>query len=615
MNAPAKPAQLETADFKLIPLDQLVPSPTNPRTRRGLDEASLGELAQNILAVGGVAQPILIRKMSEAQKKESWPFPTPGKAEAKQGDRFEIVCGERRYHASKRAGLTQIPAMLRELTDIQVLQIQLAENVQREDLDEMEEAEGYEKLMQEKDSDGKPYTAERIAEFMGVSRATIYARLKLLALCPDARDAFYDDKLEASTALLIARISPDKIQMEALKEILRQEMSYRQARDHIQRNYMLELKQAIFDIKDAVLVKKSGACTDCPKRTGNQPGLFDDVKSKDVCTDPVCFGMKKAAHFLIVRNKAEVEGAKIISGKKAQKILPSNYSQDHYLGEHGFARPSAPIPNDPKGRTWEQALKQTKLLDAKDGKKPPIQQTLIENPHNKGEIIQAISINEAAKALREQGYEVTLRSQSGKPVKTEKEKAEDAKLKAKTKAENLYRARLVETIHAKADHDLYGDTPQLRPEVFRLLAKEIFDQSKAYAAKNKLAEAALGEKATEMGSREITAAYPEHLDTLSPQQCMLIMIDLIMAKEEKAEDWQVKNNEVPDILLALAAMHEIDAAAIKAQAEQEIKAEAEAKKKDKKPAAAPAKKAKAPEPAPVRKSGGWPFPTPGIATS
>jgi ParB/RepB/Spo0J family partition protein len=577
MNAPHPIATTQAADGILIDaqLGQLVASKTQPRVRKGFDEISLNELAASIRAVG-VAQPILIRKIEGKEP------------------RFEIVCGERRFRASKMAGIASIPAMLRTLTDWQVVQIQLIENVQREDLDELEEAEGYERLMKQKDDKGNPYTADRIAELMSVSRATIYARLKLLDLCQAAREHFYKGELDASRALLISRISPDKIQLEALKGILQQDMSYRKAHEYIQREFMLELKQAIFDIKDATLVKKSGSCADCPKRTGNQPELFGDVKSKDVCTDSVCFGIKKAAHFLIIRNKAEAEGAKVITGKEAQKILPYSYSQNHYMQENGYATPDTKIPNDPKGRTWEQALKQTKLLDAKDGKKA-VQPTIIENPHNKGEIIQAINIEQATKALREQGYEVTLRSQSSRPVKTEKEKEADAKLKAQIKAENIYRARLIETIHAKAEQDLCGNPPQLRPEVFRLLAKEIFDQSKAYAAKAKMVETQLGEKVSKQGSYESNKAFKKHMDTLSPQQCMLIMIDLIMFPEEKVEDYQVKNKDIPDTLLALAAMHEINAAAIKTQAEQEIKDAADAKKKAK-PATVkkPIEKAKAP---------------------
>ena len=619
MNAPVtnlKPQQT------FLPREKLVPSPTNPRKRKGLDVASLTQLAATMRPPLGILQPILVRKWDIGMQ-----LPR-GKVFEDMIDTYEIIAGERRWRAAEIAGLIEVPVIVRQLTDLEVMAIQLIENKQREDLDELEEAEGYEKWMKEKDAGGNPYTAQTIADAMGVSRSTIYSRMKLLYLCEKGRQALFDKKIDGSTALLIARASPENIQLEALQDITKQEMSYRQAHEHIRRNYMLELKEAIFDTKDAALLKKAGTCDGCPKRTGNQPDLFSDVKSKDVCTDPVCFAMKKAAHFLIIRNRAEAEGAKIISGAEAKKILP--YDNDYYLKENGYAKPNEKIPNDPKGRTWEQALKQNKLLDSKDGEKPRVMPAVIENPHEKGEIIQAFNMEQAAKALRESGYEVTLRgSDSGRPVKTEKEKAEAAKLKAQTRAENLFRSRLVQAIHSKAEEDLSGDTPQLRPEVFRLLAIEIFDQSKSYAAKDKLVAKHLGEAATKQGQWQANRDFKEHLQTLHPQTCMLIMIDLIIAPEEKAEDYQVKNKDQPDTLLALAAMHTIDAAALKKQAEQEIKEEVDAKKKAKAATAKPAKKAEKPAAkkpagkvkkaetasvfaaAPGRKAAEWPFPTPG----
>ncbi|OIR11003.1 chromosome-partitioning protein Spo0J [mine drainage metagenome] len=609
MNAPL---QLNTQlNAEIIDRTRLHPSPTNPRKRRGLDAESLNELAESIKSVG-IAQPILVRVSLQED----------GHGAFENRGNYEIIAGERRWRAAGIAGLDQVPCILLNIDDLEVLKIQLVENKQRKDLDELEEAEGYEKLLKEKTSDGKPYTVDMIAKAMGVSRGTIYARMKLLDLCEKARQALYDNQIDGSTALLIARISPEKIQLEALQDILRQEMSYRRAHDHIQRKFMLELKTAVFDIKDASLLKKAGTCDGCPKRTGNQPDLFSDVKSKDVCTDPVCFAMKKAAHFLIIRNKAEAEGAKIISGAEAKKILPSNYSPEYQLRQNGYATPDDKIPNDPKGRTWQQALKQTKLLETKDGEKPRLQPTIIENPHEKGEIIQAFNIEQAAKALREQGYEVSLRgTSSGKPVKTEKEKAEAEKLKAQIKAENLYRARLVQAIHTKAQEDLSGETPQLRPELFRLLAIEIFDQSKAYAAKTNLIATHLGEEGAKENTWEANKAFKKHLETLHPQTCLLIMIDLIMAPEEKAESWHVSNKHTPDTLLALATMHGIDSGSLKKQAELEIKEEIDAKKKAKAATAKPAKKAEKAKPTkpaqettpatkPARKAAEWPFPTP-----
>lgn len=283
--------------FGNIPLACVVPSKTNPRKR--FDEASLAELADSILR-NGLAQPILVR-----------PLPST----AGQIDRVEIVAGERRYRAAKIAGLDVIPAIVRELTDVQALELQIVENVQREDVHEIEEAEGYHRLMEE-----HGYTSDMLAEKVGKSRSYIYGRLKLCALVPLAREAFFEGKLNSSLALLIARIPVPELQEHATKEITTwnagESMSYRRAVEHIQERYMLDLDRARFDIKDAKLLKAAGACTTCDKRTGSHPLLFPDVGA-DVCTDPNCFAAKGRAQNQKIIDVARKQGIPVIEGDEA----------------------------------------------------------------------------------------------------------------------------------------------------------------------------------------------------------------------------------------------------------------------------------------------------------
>jgi hypothetical protein len=142
----------------------------------------------------------------------------------------------------------------------------------------------------------------------------VFARLKLCALCPEARKAFYAGELDASRALLIARIGHHDTQRKALKDVQGgryqgdEPMSYREAHQHILQTYMLQLKKAPFDTKDEQLLAKAGACGPCPKRTGNQADLFGDVKSADVCTDPKCFDDKRQAHFAKAAKELEAKG-------------------------------------------------------------------------------------------------------------------------------------------------------------------------------------------------------------------------------------------------------------------------------------------------------------------
>ena len=167
---------------------------------------------------------------------------------AKQAERFEIVAGERRWRASREAGLDTIPAIIRTLDDSQVLEIQLVENLHREGLHELEEAEGYEILMQQ-----HHYGIEQLCAKVGRSRAYVYARLKLLALDKKSREAFYDGKLTAATALLLARIPVPALQQEALKAITAtwngEPLPFKDAQRHIQDRYMTRLKDAPFDAK------------------------------------------------------------------------------------------------------------------------------------------------------------------------------------------------------------------------------------------------------------------------------------------------------------------------------------------------------------------------------
>lgn len=307
-----------------IPLTAIALSKSNPR--KSFDKAALAELAESIKR-HDVLQPILVRPNG--------------------GEKFEVVAGERRFRAAKDAGLTDIPATVRTLTDAEVLEIQVVENLQRADLHELEEAEGYEQLLKCAHADGKKYSVEEIAAKVGKSRSYVFARLKLTALCPEARKAFYAGELDASRALLIARIGHHDTQRQALKAIVEgrykgdEPMSYREAHQHILQNYMLALREAPFDTKDEKLLPKAGACGPCPKRTGNQADLFGDVKSADVCTDPKCFDDKRQAHYLVAARALEAKGNKVITGEAAKKAFPhwdsgSNYSREQLSG--GYQR-------------------------------------------------------------------------------------------------------------------------------------------------------------------------------------------------------------------------------------------------------------------------------------
>lgn len=298
--------------FALIPLAHIVASLTNPR--KTFNQERLAELAESIRA-SGVHQPVLLR-----------PLPGSRVADTAHHDprpQYELVSGERRVRASAMAEQDSVPAMIRALSDDQVLDIQLVENLQREDLTPLEEAEGYDHLMHAHEP---ALSADDVAQRIGKSRAYVYARLKLLNLCHEGREALRLGQIDASLALLIARIPSTKVQADALGNVFNPmtgaAMSVREASALIQRQYMLRLPEARFNPSDAALVPSAGSCSHCSKRTGADPDIFADVKGADVCTDPPCFRTKTEAHQAQQLQAAADSGATVITGREAQELMP-----------------------------------------------------------------------------------------------------------------------------------------------------------------------------------------------------------------------------------------------------------------------------------------------------
>jgi len=264
-----------------VPLSLLTPSSTNPRQH--FNEEDLNELAETIRK-SGVFQAILARPREQG---------------------LEIVFGERRYRASLLAGKETIPALVREMSDAEVLEAQLVENLQRRDVHPMEEAEGYKRLL----SLTEPtYTVEQIAAKVGKTPAYITTRLKLTDLCDEAAAAFYQDHIGVGHALLLAKLPPEQ-QKPALRACFKEVynggdkptrvlLPVRNLQFWIATNVLLILKDAPFNKRDAQLVPTAGSCADCPKRTGHNKLLFGDDLGKqgDQCTDPTCYQAKVEAH-------------------------------------------------------------------------------------------------------------------------------------------------------------------------------------------------------------------------------------------------------------------------------------------------------------------------------
>jgi len=311
----------EISEIVAVPLADIQASPFNPRQIH--NAAADAELAESVRQVG-VLEPVLLR-----------PLPLQPGEDPFSHEHYELVFGHRRWLAAQAAGLDSIPAMIRTLSDADSAQLQAIENLQREDLTAMDEARGYAAFIET-----HGVNKDQLAARIGKSRTHVYNRLKLAALVPDAAKALLDGKLSTSTAEQIARI-PAKHQVRALAVALETfphatTRSFRRVRDELLEKFTLDLKTAIFDTADAVLLELAGACTTCPKRSGQTPELYGDMierdeplykwgksqhGSADICTDPDCFAEKKKAHLANQRRALEVKGATVVAGSAAMAAV------------------------------------------------------------------------------------------------------------------------------------------------------------------------------------------------------------------------------------------------------------------------------------------------------
>lgn len=342
----------QTPDLRLIDLDSLYKSNTNPRKR--FPEASIEELATSIREKG-ILEPLIVRV----------------KTDLSHGNpAFEIVCGERRYRAAMRAGLTVAPCLVRELTDDEVLDIQIHENLHREDVHPMDEAYGYKFLRDKIGCD-----VSELAVRVGKSEAYVLNRLKLNDLVPEVQKDIEDGYLPIAHALEIAKFAPDsqlvilnegayKIQQTLEKgqwvnlPIKDTPKLLNEFRDWIAEKILWRLAKAPFDRKATNLRADGLACVQCPNRTGVNASLFDEdlaKKNNDSCLDPVCWKTKAEKHVQITRERLAHEACVDV---KEIPIVDTDHWRDHgeILGYENFTQ------IDPKSKGYTHAS--TKVCEA-----------------------------------------------------------------------------------------------------------------------------------------------------------------------------------------------------------------------------------------------------------
>ena len=192
---------VQQSAYRELPIYKVEPNPEQPR--REFDEVELQALADSI-SVHGVIQPITVREMPNGY--------------------YQIIAGERRWRASRLAGLSDVPVVVIEADDRKAMELALIENLQRQDLNVVEEALGYQALIEE-----YKLTQEEAAERVGKSRPAVANTLRLLTLCPEVLEMLKDGQLTAGHARAILSLKGDKKQQEAAKKIIALSLSVRQA--------------------------------------------------------------------------------------------------------------------------------------------------------------------------------------------------------------------------------------------------------------------------------------------------------------------------------------------------------------------------------------------------
>ena len=254
--AEVRPIAGRPRDFYLAPVEDLHPSAEQPR--QAFEEAQLEELAQSIRAEG-VIQPLVVRE--------------------REGGGFWLIAGERRWRAAQRAGLREVPVVVREATPAKAFELALVENVQRADLNPIEEALAYRRLCDE-----HGYTQEQLADRVGKDRATIANALRLLKLPPAVRILVQDGTLSMGHArALLGLEDPDAIAA-AARRVAARALSVRATEDFVRRERTPPAKPANSEQKpksagvrdlEQRLIQQLGARVAIHDRGGNRGGRIE----------------------------------------------------------------------------------------------------------------------------------------------------------------------------------------------------------------------------------------------------------------------------------------------------------------------------------------------------
>ena len=433
MNAPARTDHLTQPNVELLPLGAVALSETQAQKLRrdNYDPAALENLAKSI-AESGLLHPIVVRPLAALR----------GLA------KYELIAGERRYLAVQKLGQEHVLSRIITASDDQVVKLQLVENLHRERLDTLAEARGYRELL-----DGG-VKAEAIGDMIGMSRSYVYARIKLLELAPAVQKALQTGKIDASQALLFARIPTAKLQEQALNTLDKwsyqghgERLSFRRTAEILgakAKGILIPLSTVPWRLDDETFTRPEKnsvgtahwplqSCIVCPKRSGNDPELLAALDGDaNVCTDKECHDLKGKQTFERRREEVVASGREVLAGDEAAALLPTQMGtrgwidldsicdDDEYPepepeqaeGESDEAFDARETAYEERAYDYQPRTFRQILGDAVAG----LEIKLVQDPKRKGHIRELAPDKDVIRLLKERGIGARLQRDTSKPA-------------------------------------------------------------------------------------------------------------------------------------------------------------------------------------------------------
>lgn len=268
-----KPPVKQEGEHAIVKTGDIDFSPFN--YRKYYSKQALNDFAAE-LKQHGIIAPLLVRRSAEG--------------------RYELVAGERRLRAAKIARLQSVPVIIKDLTDDEVIEMQLAENLQREDPHPFHEAQQIGRMID------KGLSIEEAAARIGKSNAFVYNRTKLLSLVEPFQEMLLADAITLQQAVAIAGVAP-----ESQQQLFENECEDWKENENFQlynlqyqlSRFMYDLKKAPFNTKDKNLLPEAGACSRCPFNTATLKTLFPELAKEATCTNKGCYDKKCTASFYL----------------------------------------------------------------------------------------------------------------------------------------------------------------------------------------------------------------------------------------------------------------------------------------------------------------------------